>query len=128
MDRPTPNGGQSPPWAAPHPPNQPVQDHVQHPVQDPQPPLPVRPPVVHQPQPEPTPTAPANSGETSSNSGATDWAPKPKIAAAAVSVPFSGLLLWGTEYFTNISLPAQAAGDVAALVAVVVAYFTPGQG
>jgi hypothetical protein len=52
------------------------------------------------------------------------WAPRPKVAAAATTVPFSGLVLWAVEQF-GVEMPAYVAGDVAILMAVLVAYLVP---
>lgn len=54
----------------------------------------------------------------------TDWAPQPKVAAAAVTVPFSGLVLWIAGEL-GVVMPPQVAGEVAVLVALLVAYLVP---
>jgi hypothetical protein len=62
--------------------------------------------------------SPASTPEASS------WSPKPKVAAAATTVPFSGLVLWAVEQF-GVEMPVYVAGDVAILLAVLVAYLVP---
>lgn len=70
------------------------------------------------------PDIPSNSGETSSKLAATDWAPVPKVAAASATVPFAGLVLWIAGEL-GLDMPVYVAGDVAILLALVVAYLTP---
>ena len=38
-----------------------------------------------------------------------EWSPKPKVAAAAVTVPFSGLVLWIAGEL-GVDMPPQVAG------------------
>ncbi len=54
----------------------------------------------------------------------TDWAPVPKVAAAAVTVPLSGLVTWVAEQYGFI-MPPHVAGEVAVLIALLAAYLVP---
>lgn len=79
-----------------------------------------RPSLLQSPGPNPK-GVPANPGSTNNKLAPTDWSPRPKVAAAAVTVPFSGLVLWIAGEF-GLEMPQHVAGEVAVLIALVVAY------
>jgi hypothetical protein len=80
---------------------------------------PIQPPQPPQPPPQP-PTTPAWGPAPKHR----DWSPEPKVAAAAVTTPFSGLILWIAGQM-GLDIPQGVAGEIAVLIALAAAYLMP---